>query len=124
MIYSPPSFGEIPYQESTAPPDVAQREDGSWLIDRVVSIERFRDLFDLPELPDEGKGLYNPVGGFVTVRLRRIPAKADRFTFAGLRIEVVDMDQRRVSELLVSRLSGEPEATAAIPKRRQTGDAS
>jgi len=116
--------GELPSRESTVPPDIVQRDDGSWLIDGMVSVERFKDLFDLPELPDEGKGLYNTVGGFVTMRLRRVPAKADRFTFAGLRIEVVDMEGRRVSELLVSRLPGESKRTAAVPERRQTGEAS
>jgi len=112
--------GEIPSRESAADSDIVKRENGSWLIDGALSVERFKDLFDLAELPDEGKGLYNTVGGFVTVRLRRIPRKADHFSFAGLRIEVVDMDRHRVSELLVSRLPADAEAVGAGPGERQT----
>jgi len=90
----------------------------------MLSIERFKDLFELTELPDEGKGLYNTVGGFVMVRLRRIPRKADHFTFEGLRIEVVDVEGHRVSELLVSRLPEPPDAVTDVSRPRASRAAS
>lgn len=100
--------GDIPSREEEAEPDIVRREDGSWLVDGTLPIERFREFFDLAELPDQDKGYYNTIGGFVMFYLRRIPAKADHFEFAGLRFEVVDTDRHRVDELLVSRLPRPP----------------
>lgn len=104
--------GDIPSQEEQAEPDVVQRADGSWLVDGMVPIARFKDLFALKELPDEDSGLYNTIGGFVTARLGRIPTKADRLEFADLRFEVVDMDRHRVNEVLVWRI---PAPSASEP---------
>ena len=36
-------------------------------------------------------------------RLGRVPRAGDRFDFAGLRFEVLDMDRRRVDKVMVSR---------------------
>jgi magnesium and cobalt exporter, CNNM family len=84
-----------------------QREDGSWLIDGAVGIERFRSLLDLDPLPGEEEGAFNTLAGFALHQLGHIPAVGERFEAAGLRFEVVDMDRTRIDKLLVSRL---PEA--------------
>lgn len=105
--------GEVDIPEAPEEQDIAQREDGSWLIDGGVSVERFRLVLDIDdELPDEDENEYNTIGGFVMHTLGRIPAVTDNFECLGLRFEVVDMDRTRVDKVLVSRL---PDSNAPVP---------
>lgn len=91
--------------------EIVQREDGSWLIDGSVSIDRFKEALTVDEaLPEEDTGSYNTLGGFVMFKLERVPKSADCFDWHGLRFEVVDMDRNRVDKLLVTRLSEVPPA--------------
>jgi len=102
--------GEIDIPASLEEQDLVQREDGSWLVDGGVSVERLKSVLDIDdELPDEDENEYNTVGGFVMHTLGRIPAAADYFDCVGLRFEVMDMDRTRVDKVMVSRL---PEAEA------------
>jgi len=82
-----------------------QRDDGSWLVDGAIGIERFRTLLDLDPLPGEEEGAYHTLAGFVLYQLGHIPAVSERFEAAGLRVEVVDMDRTRIDKLIVYRLA-------------------
>jgi len=95
--------GDVPAEGVAADQDAVKREDGSWLIDGAVGIERFRLLLDLDPLPGEDEGAFNTLAGFALHQLGRIPAVGERFEAAGLRFEVVDMDRTRIDKLLVSR---------------------
>ncbi|QSA96742.1 hemolysin family protein [Methylococcus sp. EFPC2] len=86
-------------------PEIVEREDGSWLVDGMLDIDRLKAVVDLDELPEERAGEFNTVGGFVMLHLGRVPRTADHFEFDGLRIEVVDMDGNRVDKVLVSRIT-------------------
>lgn len=79
-----------------------QREDGSWLLEGMMSVEEFRELFDLEdELPGEQRGNYHTLGGFIITHLGRIPRASDHFEWNRLRFEVMDMDGNRVDKILV-----------------------
>ncbi|MDD5036111.1 MAG: hemolysin family protein [Methylococcaceae bacterium] len=95
--------GDIASADLEEEPLLAQREDGSWLIDGKMPVDQFKNLFHLDELPDEGKGNYHTVGGFVMVHIGKVPTAADHFHWKDLRIEVVDMDKNRVDKILVSQ---------------------
>ena len=102
--------GDIGSVDDAPDSDIVRRDDGSWLIDGGVSIERFKDALPIEDpLPEEETG-YNTLGGFVMLQLGRIPQVADHFDWKGFRFEVVDMDRNRVDKLLVTRLN-EPPAT-------------
>ncbi len=92
--------GEIPELDEIEEPMAVQREDGSWLVDGLMPVDDFKDLFDLGDLPEEED--YQTLGGFVVAQWGRIPAVADEFTWRRLRIEVVDMDGNRVDKVLVT----------------------
>jgi putative hemolysin len=79
-----------------------EREDGSWLIDGMVSAQDFREHFELEALPGEEQGNFYTLGGFIQSYLGIIPKEGDHFTWKDLRIEVVDMDGRRVDKVLVA----------------------
>jgi len=90
-------------------PQVTQRQDGSWLLDGMLDIDEFKELFHLGLLPNEDD--YETLAGFVMTSLGRIPQSADRFEWEGLRFEVVDMDARRVDKVLVTTLPARPVTT-------------
>jgi putative hemolysin len=89
-------------------PQVTQRQDGSWLLDGMLDIDEFKELFHLGELPNEDD--YETLAGFVLASLGKIPHPADQFEWEGLRFEVVDMDARRVDKVLVTTLPARPVA--------------
>jgi len=94
--------GDIPMTEWEEEPEAVQRNDGSWLLDGMLSTEKFKQIFDLEELPDEATGNFHTIGGFVMLQLGHVPRAADHFEWNHLRFEVVDMDKNRVDKLLVS----------------------
>ncbi len=88
-------------------PEAVERPDGSWLVDGLMPVEEFRDRFELPPLPDEERGYYQTVGGFVMMHLERTPVTGDRFEWGGNDFEVLDMDGNRVDKVLFKPGGGE-----------------
>jgi putative hemolysin len=87
---------------------VVQRDDGSWLLDGGLDLSEFKDLVEISSLPDESSGTFQTLGGFVMHRLGRIPHAGEHFEWNNLRIEVVDMDGKRVDKILVIRKPHDP----------------
>jgi putative hemolysin len=87
-----------------------QRQDGSWLLDGLLPIDDFKEIFKMEELPHESE--YESLSGFVMMSLGRVPQATDHFEWNGLRFEVMDMDGRRVDKVLVTTL---PPRAAAQP---------
>jgi putative hemolysin len=96
--------GELAQEEEDSP-EIVQREDNSWLIDGLLSIEDFKEFFDLEELPAEDKDHYQTVGGFITSYLGSMPKAGETFEWAGLKFEIVDMDRMRVDKIIITRQS-------------------
>ena len=95
-------IGDIYEPEDDRDPDIIQRPDGTWLIDGMVPIQDFREIFGLKSLPGEEEGHFHTLGGFVITMLGRIPTSGERIEMEGLGLEVVDMDGRRVDKVLVT----------------------
>jgi putative hemolysin len=93
--------GDVPTMEDQEDPQVIQREDGTWLLDGMLAVDEFLDLFDVEELRPDERGSYQTLGGFVITQLGRIPSAADHFEWEGMRFEVMDMDGNRVDKVLV-----------------------
>jgi putative hemolysin len=94
--------GDIPSIDQVDEPQAVRRDDGSWLVDGMLSVDEFFELFHIEELPREQRGNYHTVGGFVVTHLGRIPSATDSFEWRGMRFEVMDMDGNRVDKLLVA----------------------
>ncbi len=99
--------GDLPAIDEPEEPEAIQREDGSWLLDGMVPIDRLKKLLDIEKLPDEEFGDYQTLGGFMIYRMESIPIAGEWFECGGLRFEVVDMDGRRVDKVLVIPLPKE-----------------
>ncbi len=95
-------------------PQAQQRQDGSWLLDGLLAVDDFKEIFKLESLPHEDE--YETLSGFVMMSLGRVPQATDHFEWNGLRFEVMDMDGRRVDKVLVTTL---PSRTPAQPAQEQ-----
>jgi putative hemolysin len=94
--------GDFPDAIYALDPEIISRDDGTTLIDGMLDIDDFKNLFDLTALPGEEEKLFQTLGGFVMTFLGRIPSTGDAFEYQRLRLEVVDMDGLRVDKVLVT----------------------
>lgn len=94
--------GDIPAEGEPEEPQAKQREDGTWLVDGLLHINRLWSILDLEaEMVDDYRG-YQTVSGFVMSELGGIPSEGAHFEFRGQRFEIVDMDGRRIDKVLVT----------------------
>jgi putative hemolysin len=94
--------GEIPFGGNPAESKAVQRHDGSWLLDGMLSVEEFKEIFHLETLPGENRDAYQTLGGFLFTHMGRVPAAAEHFEWNDLRFEIVDMDGKRIDKVLVT----------------------
>jgi putative hemolysin len=100
--------GEFTSAEDQDEPMAIQREDGSWLLDGLLSIDELREIFSDDLLPEIQTYEYHTLGGFMMHSLMHIPRSSEYFEWGGLRFEVVDMDGIRVDKVLVTPLHANP----------------
>ena len=93
-------IGELAAPDDADEQEAIRREDGSWLLDGGISIDRLKDLLGVRELPGEDE--YETLAGFALHQLARIPSAGDHFEWRDVRFEVLDMDGRRIDKMLVS----------------------
>ena len=88
------------------------REDGSWLLDGLIPIPELKDRLSLKVVPEEDRGRYHTLSGMVMWLLGRLPQTGDVVTWKNWRLEVVDLDGKRIDKVLASRI---PELEEAAP---------
>lgn len=91
--------GDIPSLHQGEEPEIITRDDGSWLLDGMVSTEEIKKLFAIEQLPGEDD--YQTLGGFIFSYIGYIPQSGEHFVWEGLRFEVIDMDGARIDKVLV-----------------------
>jgi putative hemolysin len=93
-------FNPHNHEESWA----VMREDGSWLLDGMIPIPELKDSLGLKTVPEEEKGSYHTLSGMVMWLLARLPQTGDIVTWENWRLEVVDLDGKRIDKVLASRI--------------------
>lgn len=89
---------------------IIQRGPNEWLMEGLLTVEEFKDFFDIyEELPEEDEDLYKTLAGLVTYGIGRIPKETDIYIWKEFTFEVMDMDNLRVDKLLVTRKEREEE---------------
>ncbi len=96
--------GELASPAGAPQPYFTRREDGSWLVDGVMPRDLLGEALGLEPPDDED---YDTVAGFALARFGRLPVAGDHVHWRGWRIEVLDMDGRRIDKLLFQRMSEE-----------------
>jgi len=81
-----------------------EREDGSWLLDGMIPVPELKDTLDLKSVPEEDKGRYHTLSGLLMWLLGRMPDTGDVTEWEGWRLEVIDLDGKRIDKVLASRL--------------------
>jgi putative hemolysin len=94
--------GNLAFDETDTENEITEREDGSWLVDGSVSIERLKQVLEVSALPDDDEGYFHTAAGFVLHVFGHIPKAGEHFIKEGFRYEVVDMDGHRIDKLLIS----------------------
>lgn len=80
-----------------------EREDGTWLIDALQPYDRVCHLLGLRPSKDDDFN-YASLASLIIEELGRIPTVGDTVTLGAMRLEVVDMDERRIDKVLVTRI--------------------
>jgi CBS domain containing-hemolysin-like protein len=80
---------------------IIRRDDKSWLIDGVTPVHDVQRALDLEDFPDSEN--YETIAGFMMYKLRKIPKRTDCVQHGGYQFEVVDIDNYRIDQLLVTR---------------------
>jgi CBS domain containing-hemolysin-like protein len=79
-------------------PEVVEREDGSLLIDGMMSAQDAFDWLTLQTRPAEGG--FHTIAGFMLRQLGHLPKVGEHFNYEGWRFEVVDLDGRRIDKVM------------------------
>lgn len=83
------------------------REDGSYLVDGRADLDDLNKELGLNVDEDGG---FHTAAGLVLQRLGHLPTEGETLTYDGYRIEVIDMDERRIDKLLFKKLTARPRA--------------
>jgi putative hemolysin len=78
-------------------PTIIERDDGSLLISGALPVDQLADRLCI-DLPEDRE--FATAAGYVLWSLKKLPEEGEHFTDQGWRIEVVDMDGRKIDKLL------------------------
>lgn len=89
---------------------IVKRDDNSWLVDGLTPVEDVMRALEIAEFPDDSN--YETIAGFIMYSLRKVPKLTDSVSHAGYKFEVVDIENHRIDQLLVTRLPADPAAAS------------
>jgi putative hemolysin len=95
--------GDIRDEYDVEEPEVTQRREGEIEVDGLLNLDDFEDETGV-ELPE---GPYETVAGYIVAGLGRLPEVGDVVEHGGVRLEVTEVEGRRVSRVLVSAVPGD-----------------
>lgn len=78
-----------------------QREDGVWLVDGAMPAHELKARLGIDTLPDEDRERYNTVAGLLQTVSGELLDVGDVVNVAGWRFEVLQLDGRRIDQVLI-----------------------
>ena len=91
-------MGELVNTEEEA--QIIRRSEDSWLVDGATPLIDVMRTFGIDEFPRSEN--YETIAGFMMYSLRKIPKKTDYVVYGSYKFEVVDTDNFKINQLLVS----------------------
>lgn len=82
---------------------IVARDTNSWLVEGSTPLEDVMRVLDIDEFPNDEN--YETIAGFMMYILRKIPKRTDFVLHSGYKFEVVDIDNYKIDQLLVTRTS-------------------
>ena len=90
-----------------------QRADGSWLLDGLIPIPELKDRLGLKTVPEEARARYHTLSGLVMWLSGRLPQTGDVLNWENWRLEVVDLDGKRIDKILATPIAAAEDAGAS-----------
>jgi putative hemolysin len=88
--------GDIAQEHEGVATEVTKRADGSWLVDGRAPLEALKEELGI----EEAAGDYHTAAGLALEKLARIPVEGESFVIGDWRVEVIDMDGKRIDKLV------------------------
>lgn len=79
---------------------IAERKDGTYLIDGGLPFYDFLKYFEIEEFDDLQEHDFNTVAGFIVNHLEHIPKEGEVLKWKEYEFEIVDMDSSRIDKIL------------------------
>jgi putative hemolysin len=92
--------GAFGSEDGPPEPAAVRREDGSYLIAGWMPVDEFGDLLPVPIPPHRD---YHTVAGLILQHFGALPEIGDRFDYQGWRIEILDLDGRRIDKIMATK---------------------
>lgn len=87
---------------SSTEDQIIQRDANSWLVDGSTPLTDVMRVLDIEEFPAPES--YETIAGFMMYTLRKIPKRTDFVILSNYKFEVVDIDNYKIDQLLVTRV--------------------
>jgi len=81
---------------------IVEREDGTYLVDGLLSFDEFLQYFEISDVDPEDKAGFHTLGGLIFTIAHEIPKTGEKFWWHNLTFEIMDMDGNRIDKVLVS----------------------
>lgn len=81
---------------------IIQRDANSWLVDGMTPVGDLEQALNIEPFPDDDQ--FETIAGFMMYVLRKVPRPTESVEHAGFRFEVLDVDNHKIDQLLVTRL--------------------
>jgi putative hemolysin len=94
--------GDIHDEHRPQESEVVRKDEASWLISGLLSLDNLFELTGRPELSAQAPSYISTVAGLIQTQLDRIATVGDRVTWNGISLEVVDLDGLRVDHVMVT----------------------
>ncbi len=99
--------GEVHEDDEPFEEDLVQEADGVYRVRGVAELDEVARLTGLT-LPDSLNGAaFDTVSGFALAAFRKIPAPGEAVEQDGLRIEILEADERRIHRVRLARVAGD-----------------
>ena len=81
---------------------IIQRDANSWLVDGMTPVGDLEQALNIEPFPDDDQ--FETIAGFLMYVLRKVPRPTESVEHAGFKFEVLDVDNHKIDQLLVTRL--------------------
>ncbi len=108
--------GEIQDEYDTEKPMIQPLEDGSYIVNGRMDVDDLNRELGV-HLPDEDEN-YNTLAGVIYAHLQRVPDPGDAFDLDGVHIEVLQVNDNRIEEVLLT-LRNQKGGAAALHTSRE-----
>ena len=91
---------------------IIRRDEDSWLIDGATPLEDVKRALDIEAFPHDEN--YETIAGFMMYMLRKIPKKTDFVLFDRYKFEIIDTENFKIDQLMVSFRKDLPQEETTI----------